>query len=1122
MQKFTGDLSDSYEYAIVWWGQSNSRPWGDRDLEGYIKSPHLKLAQAGQDLTINRIEGYPAGASHGAAGTQSKIIVADPLIANHYVGAEFRLMQAEAQDSQYSTFADGLAKVIGNTTDSLIVQWIAGFRTSNTSAVDWTYSGYVHLQDKWKGYANVRVLTPYQPEVPGGYPAGAPAVPGYTFPATVTGYDSAGVFLPFAWDEGDESLFTATGSIIPGSITANLIGAAFAVDTVGSANFDAATNVITDNGHGLTDGRKVGFLIPAGSGATLPAEIASFNPPVGGEYFVVNATTNTFQIAATIGGTPINFAAFGGSAGNVEILKLPFRENFLVGGNIRVGNSIATITANTGNLVLFSGGWTGGTPSASTYTVSIPHWRSSPYWRLSGFRYPSNDMMPGGTGATGKVYNRATGQYEYSYKITALEAATANKTTINANGLAQSVGPYTTEWAYIAGSAGLGWRLRVKHVGTASTPLTGLVQFEKYLRGKYMVSLLAFQHNSGELNPNGFWRVHSVTAMVPAVVSPPSAAVPSYIDLEAIGFRSYSSPTVTVRSYTPTTWSDAQNSITVGGTRPDVGDVLILIDNGSGVKPTDLSFNQPYYVVSHHGSDEVRLSLTATGSPIDLTTSGTFSNVTVYSPPSLHKGSHNGTVTRVINQLHHRFGAMVEFAWRVANAIGKRVNIIHLGINSSAQIFRNSQNYFGFPGEIGWWDYNKYLDWTPSDPDGNAVRLKKMLEVIAPAALQAEGSAKQLKVLGIVGFQGEGDAIVEAGREMYSKTLNTFYDWLRNVIHDAGLSPYSSPKRIPAVHAGIPKNPWELTGTFYGQTIVGDTEGLVNAAIIDFAAKDGFAATIDTNSSPRLFPDSSQYVQTLIGSDPLHFNGTGEAINGELAADAFVDVANCALPNTDKSKVIEICNLALSHLGESANITSIDPPDGSVQASHCARFYPVARDSLLEMRSWSFASKRKDLVSVTNTLTEWDYAYVLPCDVNTVLSVLPPNASDDYSTTYAPQNAQFYTAPMVAAGQYVPQPYTVEVDEYGYKILYTDQKDAVLRYNALVTDTTKFTPLFTMALSWHLASMLAGPILKGDVGAAEGKRCQAMMAAYLGKAEAQDSQQRNIKPEQVTPWMSGR
>ena len=35
------------------------------------------------------------------------------------------------------------------------------------------------------------------------------------------------------------------------------------------------------------------------------------------------------------------------------------------------------------------------------------------------------------------------------------------------------------------------------------------------------------------------------------------------------------------------------------------------------------------------------------------------------------------------------------------------------------------------------------------------------------------------------------------------------------------------------------------------------------------------------------------------------------------------------------ASAIDICNLSLSHLGESPDIASIDPPEGSSYAKHC-------------------------------------------------------------------------------------------------------------------------------------------------------------------------------------------
>jgi hypothetical protein len=79
-----------------------------------------------------------------------------------------------------------------------------------------------------------------------------------------------------------------------------------------------------------------------------------------------------------------------------------------------------------------------------------------------------------------------------------------------------------------------------------------------------------------------------------------------------------------------------------------------------------------------------------------------------------------------------------------------------------------------------------------------------------------------------------------------------------------------------------------------------------------------------------------------------------------------------------------------------------------------------------------------------------------------------------------------------------------------------------LRYTAYVKDTTQFSPLFVMSLSWYLASMLAGPIIKGDAGAAEAKRCTQMAMGFLSQAEMSDSNQRRNTMEHVVPWTAGR
>lgn len=219
---------------------------------------------------------------------------------------------------------------------------------------------------------------------------------------------------------------------------------------------------------------------------------------------------------------------------------------------------------------------------------------------------------------------------------------------------------------------------------------------------------------------------------------------------------------------------------------------------------------------------------------------------------------------------------------------------------------------------------------------------------------------------------------------------------------------------------------------------------------------------------------------------------------------------------------VDICNLALANLGDSATVSSIYPPEGSMQAEHCARFYPIARNALLEMHQWSFSITREALVPLSYTVAPWDYVYAMPSSVINVISIIPPDVIDDYSirSTY-PSTYGWSPEVIPAAGFYSPQPYQIEIIS-GQQVVLSDLEDAQIRYTKKITDSTLFTPLFVTSLGWYLASMLAGPIIKGDAGAAEGKRCLQMFQANRVEATASDSQQRNIKPNQIVNWMAGR
>lgn len=202
---------------------------------------------------------------------------------------------------------------------------------------------------------------------------------------------------------------------------------------------------------------------------------------------------------------------------------------------------------------------------------------------------------------------------------------------------------------------------------------------------------------------------------------------------------------------------------------------------------------------------------------------------------------------------------------------------------------------------------------------------------------------------------------------------------------------------------------------------------------------------------------------------------------------------------------VGICNLALSYLGDSATVASIDPPEGSAQASHCARFYPIALQLMLEAHQWNFNTKRAYLAAVADCyFNEWKYAYALPSDATAVISVLPKCRYPegflriwDY-TTYMPQEFELESV----------RDFQIETLN-GQQVILSNACDAIARYTVSSVTPGMFPALFTDALAWKLASMLAGPLLKGDAGAAESKRCLQMHAAIAAEAMGKDANQRH-------------
>ena len=148
---------------------------------------------------------------------------------------------------------------------------------------------------------------------------------------------------------------------------------------------------------------------------------------------------------------------------------------------------------------------------------------------------------------------------------------------------------------------------------------------------------------------------------------------------------------------------------------------------------------------------------------------------------------------------------------------------------------------------------------------------------------------------------------------------------------------------------------------------------------------------------------------------------------------------------------VTICNLALSHIGNKADVTNINPPDQSAEARKCAVFYPMARDFALAKHHWSFAKRTIALNDLGSPPKGWAYRYGTP-----TLMIKPVKVT--------------------VSGFDLPEPFDLEGDDTSGRVILTNAAQANLTYIKVITDTTVFPPLFELGVSQILASFLAGSI----------------------------------------------
>lgn len=142
---------------------------------------------------------------------------------------------------------------------------------------------------------------------------------------------------------------------------------------------------------------------------------------------------------------------------------------------------------------------------------------------------------------------------------------------------------------------------------------------------------------------------------------------------------------------------------------------------------------------------------------------------------------------------------------------------------------------------------------------------------------------------------------------------------------------------------------------------------------------------------------------------------------------------------------VELCNMAISHLGNYGTVENIDEPKTDKEVT-CALWYDVALEYFLKIAMPNFAMSRKTVAALSETPpSSFTFVYEYPNDCLKVLGI------DDVELR--------------------KNDYTVEGNRIYTSVEYTG--GLPIRYIKKFTDVTLMSPEFKIEFSWFLASLIA-------------------------------------------------
>jgi hypothetical protein len=199
------------------------------------------------------------------------------------------------------------------------------------------------------------------------------------------------------------------------------------------------------------------------------------------------------------------------------------------------------------------------------------------------------------------------------------------------------------------------------------------------------------------------------------------------------------------------------------------------------------------------------------------------------------------------------------------------------------------------------------------------------------------------------------------------------------------------------------------------------------------------------------------------------------------------------MPGVDNKSETAVCNLALGHLGISAEINNLTT-EKSAEASACRRYFSTAKDVALRDLKCTFATEFATLALVEeNPNDEWAYSYRYPASCLFFRRILSGTRND-------------------TSGSRIP--YKIASDAVG-KLIYTDRQYAECEFTKQVDDQMLWPDDFILAVSYLLASLIAPRLTRGD-GVKLGDRALELYNLMKQTTEANaDAEQQGEEPPEA-------